>query len=448
MESGNPILPTELWRQILEFVPPRYLRNVVLASRRMNSVASLPKLWVLMKVNMGKLRENGLAQFYNINRFSRIQRLDFKDVDLTTEDLKRLFKDIPDSLLKNITISWEQFGLVSQEALGKMVEHLKTFTVKRPGLITTDALVKLENVLQSVKAVIINLDLSSANLTQVPGDLLAKIISQLTSVDMVTTNIINNQWGQVLEATLISTTLVDVDLSFNYLRGVQPDLLAGAIRRLRKIILRFTHLTTEQSSQVVKAVNFSVTLVEVDLSWNNLRSVEAELLAGAVRRLHKVKLEGTRLTIEQSFEVVKAVNSSTTLVKVDLSCNNLRNVEVDLLAGAVHRLHKINLRRTELEVEQCTEVVNAISSSTTLVDVNLSCNILSSVEADLLAEAVGRLRKVRLWCTSLTTLQFTELVKAVNSSTTLEDVELRGNHIREKVPADLLNTLPRNVARY
>ena len=89
----------------MEFVPPRYLRNVVLASRRMNSVASLPKLWVLMKVNMGKLRENGLAQFYNINRFSRIQRLDFKDVDLTTEDLKRLFKDIPDSLLKNITIS-------------------------------------------------------------------------------------------------------------------------------------------------------------------------------------------------------------------------------------------------------------------------------------------------------------------------------------------------------
>ena len=230
--------------------------------------------------------------------------------------------------------------------------------------------------------------------------------------------------------------------------GIQPDLLAGAIRRLRKIILRYTCLTTEQSSQVVKAVNFSATLVEVDLSGVNLESVEAELLAGAVRRLHKVKLESTRLTIEQSFEVVKAVNSSTTLVEVDLSCNNLRNVEVDLLAGAVHRLHKISLRSTELEVEQCTEVVNAISSSTTLVDVNLSCNILSSVEADLLAEAVGRLRKVRLWCTSLTTLQSTELVKAVNSSTTLEDVELSGNYIREKVPADLLNTLPRNVARY
>ena len=190
------------------------LRNVVLASRQMNSLASWPDLWASMKVNMGKLRQNGLAQLYNINRFNRIKRMDFVDVDLAAGDLERLFEDVPKSSLENMTIIWAQFGEVSAEALAKVVEHLQTLTVKRPPMIntTTEAFIKLENVLQSTKGVV-NLDLSPVPLRRVPGVLLASIIRKLSSVDMGSTYLTTNQWHQVLKASLSSTTLVDVNLA-------------------------------------------------------------------------------------------------------------------------------------------------------------------------------------------------------------------------------------------
>lgn len=390
MES---VLSPEQWQQILEFVPPMDLRNVVIASRQMNSLASWPDLWATMKVNMGKLKENRLAQLYNINRFNRIKRMDFADMDLVAGGLEGLFEDVPESPLDNMTISWAQFGEASEEALANVVEHLQTLTVKRPPMImTTEALVKLENVLQSAKGVL-NLDLSGVHFMGVPGDLLARIIKQLSSVDMRSTHLTTNQWHQVLKASINSTTLVDVNLALVSLSRIEADLLAGAVKRLQKVNLHYTYLTTEQSTEVVKAIISSTTLVDVGLRGVDLRSIRADLLAGAIRRLHKVSLSYTLLTTEQLTEVFKDFDA--TLVDVDLSNVNLRSVQADLLADAVRCLRKVKLNFTRLTSEQCTEVV-----------------------------------------------------KAIISSTTLEDVELVGNDIDTKVPASLLNCLPGNVAHY
>ena len=369
------------------------LRNVMIASQQMNSLASWPDLWATMKVNMGKLKENRLAQLYNINRFNRIKRMDFADMDLVARGLEGLFEDVPESPLDNMTISWAQFGEASEEALANVVEHLQTLTVKRPPMImTTEALVKLENVLQSAKRVL-NLDLSGVHFMGVPGDLLARIIKQLSSVDMRSTHLTTNQWHQVLNASINSTTLVDVNLALVSLSRIEADLLAGAVKRLQKVNLHYIYLTTEQSTEVVKAIISSTTLVDVGLRGVDLRSIRADLLAGAIRRLHKVSLSYTLLTTEQLTEVFKDFDA--TLVDVDLSNVNLRSVQADLLADAVRCLRKVKLNFTRLTSEQCTEVV-----------------------------------------------------KAIISSTTLEDVELVGNDIDTKVPASLLNCLPGNVAHY
>ena len=56
MESYGYKLPVEHWWQVLVNVPPRDLCNVVLTSRHMNTVASLPQLWAGMKVSKAKVR--------------------------------------------------------------------------------------------------------------------------------------------------------------------------------------------------------------------------------------------------------------------------------------------------------------------------------------------------------------------------------------------------------
>ena len=72
-------------------------------------------------------------------------------------------------------------------------------------------------------------------------------------------------------------------------------------------------------------------------------SMSMSMLAGAIRRLHKVSLSYNRLTTEQSTEIVKAIISSTTLVDVGLGEIDLRSIQADMLAGAIRRLHKVSL---------------------------------------------------------------------------------------------------------
>ena len=68
-------LPVELWRLILLKVPPTDLCNVTLTSKHMLFIANWPELWAQMEVKMRKVRDNGLPQLFNINRFKKIKKI-------------------------------------------------------------------------------------------------------------------------------------------------------------------------------------------------------------------------------------------------------------------------------------------------------------------------------------------------------------------------------------
>ena len=87
----------------------------------------------------------------------------------------------------------------------------------------------------------------------------------------------------MLEASLSSRSLVEVNLTGVNLSGVPSDLLSSAVSRLQTADLSFTNLTTEQCIQVVEASISSKTLVNIDIGGNDdgLQKVPEDLLAQA-----------------------------------------------------------------------------------------------------------------------------------------------------------------------
>jgi len=335
------LLPTEKWQQVLENVSPIDLCNLMMTSSYMNSVASWPELWKGMKVNMGKVRDNGLVQLYTIDRFKKIIKMNFSRIKFTHEELDRLLNDMPSTPLDNV-------------------------------------------------------DFSRVNMSGVSADKLARAVSHLHTVNLGGTNLTTDQCVKVLEASISSTTLVNVNLVYVNLSGVPSEILARAVSRLHTVNLGLTNLTTDQCVKLLEASISSTTLVNVDLGDVNLSRVPSDILARAVSRLHTVKLRYTKLTAYQCIKLLESIISSTTLVNVNLAGINLSGVPSDILAMAVSRLHTVKLWYTKLTADQCIKLLEASISSTTLENVNLAGINLSGVPAEILARAeanVPRLEK-------------------------------------------------------
>jgi len=394
MKSYECTLPVEQWRQILVNISPVDLCNVVLISRYMNSVASLPELWTSMNVSRRKVQQNGLAQFYSINRFKKVKQINFKRWSLERTEWDRLLKDIPGSPLENANLNFNDLSEVSADLLASAVAHLQTALMVNTCL-TTDQCVALLTASISSKT-LASLHLKNVDLSQVPADLLANSISRLQGINLFGTEIETYQCVSLLKASVASKTLKNISLA------------------------------------------------EIDLS-----EVPADLLANSISRLHNVDLSGTGIKTDQCVALLKAIISSETLKHVNLVNINLRKVPTDLLAGSISRLEGVNLFGTRLKTGQCIALLTAIRSSTTFTKVlGLGYVKLCQVPVSLLASSISQLQDVNLYWTRLTSDQSVAILTAVQSSKTLRQIDLRRNQVSKKIPTDqhhLLQALPEYV---
>jgi len=184
-------------------------------------------------------------------------------------------------------------------------------------------------------------------------------------------------------------------------------------------------------------------LKDLDLLANNLSEIPSELLAGAVVRLEKCKLRFCSLRTDQLNGLVTYIRRAENLQlkDLDLSMNNLSEIPSGLLAGAVVRLQRCELRFCSLRTDQLNGLVTYIrrAENLQLKHLGLGWNILSEVPSDILADAVVRLEECYLDYCNLTTNQhnglFTFIRKAKNLQ--LKHLGLAGNNLSE-VPSDIL----------
>jgi len=231
--------------------------------------------------------------------------------------------------------------------------------------------------------------------------------------------------------------LENIDFACANLNGALPDLLASAFKVLTCVNLYSTNLTNDQCIKLLEASLSSTTLIDLDLGNVNLSGVPPNLLASAVKRLKTIRLYMSDLTTDQCIKLLEASRSSTTLVDLALRYVNLSAVPPTILASAAKRLNTMDLYNTHLTTDQCIKLLQATLCTTTLVDLNLSSVNLSGVPPNLLESAVKCLKIIELSSTSMTVEQSIAVLKCIPTSTRLQYISLCGNNIREKLPADL-----------
>lgn len=157
--------------------------------------------------------------------------------------------------------------------------------------------------------------------------------------------------------------LINLNLSSNKIRALNITLLAG-LPSLSKISLSLNGLT-----QIKKVFSGNKQLIELDLSRNDIESIEAGALN--LRNLKLLNLGGNKLKRLCSLKLPKLLN-------LDISMNKFKILNDTFLIG-LPRLRNINLSMNSI-----TNIGNVFSSSNKLKKLDLSANDIESIAEDSL----------------------------------------------------------------
>ena len=262
---------------------------------------------------------------------------------------------------------------VAQENQGSMAELLGSRRVGGVSrLVVRDRVELTEELLQAVAAhPALDRLLVGAYVTP-PNNLslVAEVLGGLEEVRLSTQ--LRKDYSAWLEAVASlpqdGARLRKLNLSENTLSSkVDPELLGRAVARVEEVNLWRTSLSPKQGAALCSALQEAASRVRVlNLSESSLAAVRAEELGAAVARLEEVNLDYTRLTSSQARQVWAALAGPSKLRKLTIQNNCLSSVEPEVLAEAVNRLEVVDLHEGGLTWHQVTALLRRALLGTNL----------------------------------------------------------------------------------
>ena len=173
---------------------------------------------------------------------------------------------------------------------------------------------------------------------------------------------------EVLEAVTRHPGLRKMGMRCSKLSSMDPGLLARMVKKLEELEMWNRQVTGQQLEAVMTALcEGDSGLKKLTIADNDLSSVDAGLLASAVKTLEGVEMYYTHLTVEQGTAIFTAINQENcNMKKLDISENNLSSVDTGLLARSVNMLEEVVMNRTELTVKQMEAILTQSLVKTSL----------------------------------------------------------------------------------
>jgi len=330
---------------------------------------------------------------------------------------------------------------LNKDGLGPLLTRSKRYTnLKSLAITKIEAKSKQKLVTEILNEVfwsksLIELNFRDINLKRIRVEVLSKAIAKLKKVGLNRTRLTRDQLVAIFEGAIKSPSLTELNLRNNdlselseedvYVEGYTEDVyvrgyrLGYAIRasKLTKVDLSNTNLSTEQIEGIVKKVAFSTQLTELNLGGNDFRDVSVGILFGHLRKaighLTKLSLNNSNLTTEQltvimkifftdrikiGFEQIVSQIESVSLTDLSLGGNDLSEVPKEMLAKAITKLERVNLKGTSLTAQQLEVILEETVKSSSLVCLDLrDIEDLEEVPNELLGQAIPKLKKVNLF---------------------------------------------------
>ena len=335
---------------VFRLIPLGEMKNVVLVCRLWREVGEAPGFWAWVIITATKENMSTMPERLGCRRTRAVREF-------------------------RVESRWEgHFGPFAAQVSGEVLKAM----ARHPGL----------------RVVV----MSGVDLSLMDPGLLASLVTRLEEVEIDRTELTRHQVEAIITAILAEGCLVKkLDISCNNLSVVGPSLLASAVNSIKEVNISNTELTAQQMEAIMTILDSGgCPTKKLDISWNNLSTVDPNLLARVVTGLEEMKWVEVRgeveLTVIQVEAILTAICAEDCLVKkLDISYTNLSSVDPGLLARAVNRLEEVEMSVAYLTTSQVEAVLRQNLVQTSLRKLKLELDSEENSELDEGLEARARL---------------------------------------------------------
>lgn len=357
------------------------------------------------------------------------------------------------STVVNITMSKSDFDYdcditkVSANLFAETINNLETFEfynwdIKMSPSQMTQLFVKMSKGTKLKKLEILN----DQNLHNVPQQELSVALNTIANLTLMCQDIHDgSEFSFELFLTQMKsrTEVKELDISYNDLSYISPDLFSSSLNYIEKLNLFHTELTEAQLMSLFDAMSQGTVIKHLDIeSQTNLQTVPTRLFATVVNSLESANIGFTNLT-GLHFQLLFSVMRN----KTKLNILNIRgeqvlsSIEQTLFAEALSAVQTVNLTRCNLSYGHINTLFEKITNGTNIEDLQIAENDLSKISPTLLSKCARSLKTANFSQSSLSRNQILLTLEEIKNSkeNKLENLDLRSKC--ESLPEELIKTV-------
>jgi len=249
-----------------------------------------PKIWSIRHIN-------SLPQEILFTFFKHLSYSDLRCVLLVC----RYWRDVGQD-----PVLWKKLKLVVEKPkmplLGKIlsmrrlacVEHLE---VNGYGYTGTPAIIDKDSAEVILKSKVSKLTLKHCDVSNVAPEDLDRLINNLCSLVLWQTVLDKVQISCIFQSVIKSGNLKELDIGYSYidLASIEPDILATALNKVKKVNLGHTKLSISQLSTLFRYISSKTMIQNLDIGYRDLGAIQTEILKSALNNLEKANICATKL---------------------------------------------------------------------------------------------------------------------------------------------------------
>jgi len=238
---------------------------------------------------------------------------------LPQEILFNIFKFLPfDDMRRSVLVCihwrdvgedpvlWKKFKLVvnkpklsilNQMLYTKRLSCLEHLEVNGYGYSGTPAVIEADHAEVILNSRVSKLTLKHCDVSKVESEDLHKLINNLGSLVLWQTVLNKNQIFSIFESVSKSERLKELDIGYSYidLASIDPNLLASALNKVKKVNLGHTKLSSSQLETLFKFISSDTMIKNLDIGYRDLGVVETDILRSALKNLEKANICSNKL---------------------------------------------------------------------------------------------------------------------------------------------------------
>jgi len=312
--------------------PSLRLRYTQLLAGQLEALVEACGLQPLVSLDLDSTPLASLSSTSLVAAISSATSAGLSNTSLSPSQVSALLSSLPSSSLTSLNLSGLDLTEVEVHLLQGAALHLSSLSLAHCSLLPGQACALLQAVVWSLT--LDSLDLTSAHLDQVSGQLLGDAACSLSCLDLCGARLATKHLTALLHAiSLPSSALELLSLATLDLTTLSPSLLTSSLPAVTSINLSYCKVTIEQVTALLRAVcKVSSRVRSVQLARAHLSPLPSGLLERAMGHLASLSFLHCSLTTSHTLGLATAAcrGLQATLVKADLT-----HIPPSLLARAV-----------------------------------------------------------------------------------------------------------------